>query len=325
LKDSVSWRYDRLGHCVQTTSDIDGLFQLPPAEFTAARNALAGKLKKAGKEAEADRVKLLPKPSLPAWAVNQLYWRHRKAFDRLIEAGERFRKAQGAQLSGKNADLRGPLDARREALSELTRLAAGVLRHAGHNATPDLTRRVTTTLEALATYGAHPGAPPAGRLTDDIDPPGFEALAALVPQVGRTKRSGAEPSRVIPFQQKTREPRASRKKVSPEEEARRREEEHKAQIAAAKTAVAEAERMLREAKKAAEQAEAELKKAAARAKETEKEKSEIEKRLEKVAAAADEARQEARRVASQAEEAAQAVEDAERALGKATRDLQTLT
>jgi len=310
---------------VQPTSDFDGLFQLPPAEFTAARNALAGKLKKAGKDEDADRIKALPKPSLPAWAVNQLYWRHRKAFDRLIDAGERFRKAQGAQLAGKDADLRGTLDARREALSELTRLAAGVLRHAGHNATPDLTRRVTTTLEALATYGAHPGAPPAGRLTDDIDPPGFEALAALVPQVGRTKRAGAEPSRVIPFQQKTREPRASRKKVSPEEEARRREEEHKAQMETARAAISESERALREAKKAAEQAEAELKKAAARAKETEKDKAEIDKRFEKATAAADEARQEARRVASQAEEAAQAVEDAERALGNAKRDLEKLT
>ena len=310
---------------MKPTADIDALFQLPPAEFTAARNALAGKLKKAGKDEEADRVKGLPKPSLPAWAVNQLYWRHRKAFDQLIEAGERFRTAQGAQLSGKNADLRGPLEARREALSELTKLAAGVLRHAGHNATPDLTRRVTTTLEALATYGAHPGAPPAGRLTDDIDPPGFEALAALVPQVGRTKRAGTEPSRVIPFQQKTREPKTGKKKASPEEEARRREEERKAEIAAAKAALAESERALRDAKREAEQAEAELKKAAARAKETEKEKADIEKRFEKITAAADEARQEARRVASKAEEAAQAVEDAERALEKAKRDLEKLS
>ena len=309
---------------MKPTADIDALFQVPPAEFTAARNTLAGKLKKAGRDDEADRVKAIPKPSLPAWAVNQLYWRHRKAFDQLIEAGERFRKAQGAQLSGKDADLRGPLDARREALSALTRLAASVLKQAGHNAAPDLTRRVTTTLEALATYGAHPGAPPAGRLTDDIDPPGFEALAALVPQVGRSKRADAEPSRVIPFQQK-REPKAGKKKGSPEEEARRRDEERKAAIAAAKAALAESERALREAKKDAEQAEAELKKAAARAKEADNEKAEIEKRYEKATAAADEARQEARRVASKAEEAAQAVEDAERALEKAKRDVEKLT
>jgi hypothetical protein len=307
-----------------TISDTDALYQLSPAEFTAARNALAGKLKKAGKDEDADRVKALPKPSISAWAVNQLFWRHRKAFDALIAAGERFRKAQASQLAGKAADLRGPLDARREALSELSTLAAKVLRDVGNTATPDVMRRITTTLEALATYGSHPGAPPAGRLTDDIDPPGFEALAALVPQVGRSKRPGGEPTHVIPFQNKKREARAGRKKGTPEEEARRREEERKAELAAAKTAVAEAERALREAKREAEQAEAALKKAAARAKETEREKLEVEKRFEKANAAFEDARQEARKVASDAEEAAQAVEDAELVLDKARRQLSSL-
>ena len=302
-----------------TDSDIDALFQLPPAEFTAARNALASRLKKGGHADEAEAVKALPKPSVSAWAVNQLFWKHRKAFDHLIATGETFRQAQAAQLAGKAADLRGPLDARRQALSSLTRLAAGVLKTMGHNASPDITRRVATTLEALGTYGSHPDAPRAGRLTDDIDPPGFEALAALVPQVGRGKRVTDGPSRIIPFTQKTREPR--RKKGSPEEEARRREEEHKAEVAAAKSAIADAERALRDAKKTAEQAEASLKKAAARAKETEKEKAAIEKTFEKANAAFEEARQEARKGATEAEDAAQAVEDAERALEKAKRGL----
>jgi hypothetical protein len=308
-----------------STTDTDALFQLPPAEFTAARNALAARLKKSGRNAEAELVKALPKPSLPAWAVNQLFWRQRKAFDTLIAAGDRFREAQSAQLAGRSADMRGPLDARREALSELTRLAAGVLRHAGHSPTPDMARRITTTLEALATYGSHQGAPPAGRLTDDIDPPGFEALAALVPQMARAKKGTDGPTRIIQFQQKARETRPSRKKVSPEEEARRLADERKAAVAAARAAVTESERALRDAKKATAQAEAELKKAAARAKETEKEKAELETRYEQASAAADAARQEARRVASVAEDAAQAVEDAERALEKAKSELAHLS
>ena len=101
---------------------IDRLFQLPLAEFTPARNALATTLKKSGDTEEAERVKALPKPPLSAWVANQLYWRHRKAFDQLIAAGDRFRTAQAAQLAGKSADLRAPLDARREALSALTKL-----------------------------------------------------------------------------------------------------------------------------------------------------------------------------------------------------------
>src|SRR5689334_3290070 len=96
-------------------TEVDALFKLPLPEFTAARNALASKLKKAGHQAEADAVKALPKPSVAAWAVNQLYWRHRKEFDHLIDTGERFRKAQATHLAGKSADIRGPLNARREA------------------------------------------------------------------------------------------------------------------------------------------------------------------------------------------------------------------
>lgn len=69
--------------------DVDALFRLPLAEFTGARNALAAKLKKSGRGDEAVRVKALAKPSISAWAVNQLYWNHREAFDRLIASAER--------------------------------------------------------------------------------------------------------------------------------------------------------------------------------------------------------------------------------------------
>ena len=300
-------------------SELDALFQLPPAEFTAARNALAARLKKAGRTEEVDQVKGLMKPPVTAWVVNQLYWRHRDAFDRLLDTGERFRKAQGAHLAGKSADVRGPLEARRTSLAELVKLAAATLREAGSSATPENMRRVTTTLEALSTYGRLPEAPPAGRLVDDVEPPGFETLAALVPRVadGETRRSG--PTHVIPFQQRQRERKRPKGKTT-EEDARREAEERKAQIAAAKAAVQEAERGLRDARKAAQQAEERLKKAAARAKEAEQDKAEAEQRLEKATADAEQARQQARRVAAEAEDAAQALQDAERLLDKAKRE-----
>jgi hypothetical protein len=302
-------------------TDIDPLFQLPPTEFTAARNALAAKLKKAGKAQDAERVKALPKPPLSAWAVNQVFWRHRKAFDRLMAAGERFKSTQAAQLAGKSGDIRAPLEARREALSEASRLAAALLESGGFDASPDTMRRVNTTLEALATYSVHPDAPQAGRLTDDVDPPGFEALAALIPR-GGGKRDGEVP-KVIPFRQAR--PKASKKKLNPEDEKRRREGERRAQVAAARAAVQDAERTLRDARAAAQKAEAELKAAAGRAKQAERERAEIEARYEKLNAKAEDARQDARRVASAAEDAAQAVDDAELALQKAKRALDTLS
>ena len=294
---------------------IDDLFKLPLDEFTAARNALAASLKEAGRAEDAAAVTALTKPALSAWAVNQLYWRHRKAFDQLITAGEKLRKVQASQLAGKGGELRAPMEALRSALTDLAKRAAALLGEAGHPATPDLTRRITTTLEALATYGAQPGAPPAGRLTADVDPPGFEALSALVPR-GKSKRApSSEPSRVLPFRPAGKATPA--KKLSPEAKKRQAEKERKAQQKAAMAALREAERTLREAQKALVQHEAALRKAAGRAKMAEKAKAALEKRFEKVSADADAARQEARRVASAAEEAAQSVQDAERAVEKA--------
>jgi hypothetical protein len=298
-------------------ADVDRLFQLPLSEFTSARNAMAAALKKSGKRDEAERVKALPKPSVSAWAVNQLFWRHRKVLDRLMAGGADLRNAQAAQLAGKSADIRRPLDARREALAELSRLASAALREVDHQPTPDMMRRITTTLEALSTYGTSPEAPPLGRLIDEVEPPGFETLRALVPRTGASdaKRAGA-PSSVIPFRARTKKGEArGRTGSAPDDKARARERD--AQRAAAKQAVQEAERSLRDVRRAAERAEGALKDAARRVKEAEAAKADAEARLERADAALASARQQARSVAAEAEDAAQAVTDAERAVERA--------
>ncbi len=300
-------------------SDVDKLFQIPLTEFTSARNALVARLKKEGDAKGADQVKALVKPSVSAWVANQLYWRHRKQFERLLSAGEQFRNAQAAQLAGKSADVRAPLEARREALADLNKLAAEVLRDAGHPASPDTMRRVMTTLEALATYGEQPDAPQAGRLTGDVEPPGFEALAALVPRGIDRVGTRRTPPRVIPFNQP--KPPAKRKTGDAKEDARRAEAERRARQDAARKELLDAERALAQARTVAKRAEAAMKEAAARAKAAEKAKAAMEAKVEKLSADADAARQEARRVASQAEEAAQEVDDAERAVKNAREKL----
>jgi hypothetical protein len=302
--------------------DIDALFQGPLTEFTAARNALAARLKKAGHAEAAEQVKALTKPSAPAWAVNQLYWKHRIQLDRLLDAGQRFRKAQTAQLEGSSADLREPLEARRAALADLSSRAAKILADAGSPPTPDTMRRVTTTLEALSTYAGIPDTPQAGRLVDDVPPPGFEALAALVPSVERSGGRPSGPPRIIPFAHK-KPPKKTAAAVDPHDE-EARAAERKARIAAARIAVQEAERSLRDSRRAAQRAEEELKKAAAFSKEADAAKARAEQALERASAGADDARKKARAVAAKAEEAAQDVEDAERALAKARETLAEL-
>jgi hypothetical protein len=303
------------------SDEVDSLFQVALMEFTSARNALAAKLKKEGRAEEAERVKTLGKPSVSAWVANQLYWKHRTSFDKLIAAGEQFRKAQSAQLAGKTADLRAPLDARREALAELTRHASNILRDTGHPPSPETMRRVTTTLEALATYGEQPGGPQPGRLTGDVAPPGFEALAALVPRGIDRVGQRQTPPRIIPFNQQ--KPHPKRKSGDAEQDARAAEAERRAREAEAQRELRDAKRALETARKAAKRAEAAMKEAAARAKAAEKEKAALESRFEKASAAAETARQDARKVAGEAEEAAQALDDAERAVRTAREKLKS--
>lgn len=304
--------------------EIDRLFQLPLEEFTAARNTLASELKRSGDADDAARVGGLAKPPLSAWVVNQLFWRHQPEFTRLRQVGDTFRETQRAQLAGQKADVRGALDARREALSALMGLAPELLRESGHAATPDTMRRIGTTLEALATYGTLPEAPPAGRLMQDLKPLGFETLAALVPRPGDGRR-GEETPKVLPFAripEKKLKPayKAGAKRIRESE----REAERRAKRAAAQKAADDAEAALRDARRAAQALEAKLKKAAAHAKTTQRVKDAMERRFDKVAATAAAASKEAHRIARDAEDAAQAITDAERDLERARDVLKKL-
>jgi hypothetical protein len=301
--------------------EIDALFQLSPPEFVAARNALATQLKKAGRDDVASRVRSLPKPSISAWTVNQLYWKHRAAFEKLLATGERFRQAQASRLAGRNADIHRLLNERREELSAMARLAVEILQRSSGSAPPGVMRRITASLEALSAYGTLEGAPRAGRLVEDVDPPGFDALAALVPRVGDGSRAGA-PSKVLAFQKEP--PPAAKRKARSAEDGAAKEKERQAQLAAARAAKQEASRTVVSARRVALQAQTALKKAATRAKETEETMVAAEERLQTIASAAHEARQKARRAAVEAETAAQAAEEAERALERATQELSKL-
>lgn len=152
-------------------ADIDRLFVAPLAEFTNLRNALAARLKKGGLQADAAKVKALAKPSISAWAVNQLFFEHRELFERLRVAGERLREAQLSQIAGKPAQVRSALDERRNMLGALTGRALAKLQASGHAATPEATRRISATLEAISVSSPAADMESPGRLTHDMDPP----------------------------------------------------------------------------------------------------------------------------------------------------------
>ena len=75
--------------------DIDRLFELPPEEFTAARNELARRLKNDGRASAAADVKQLSKPSIAAWAINQLAREQRGAVKLLLGVGCEIEESSG--------------------------------------------------------------------------------------------------------------------------------------------------------------------------------------------------------------------------------------
>jgi hypothetical protein len=273
----------------QIETDVDDLYKLPLAEFTAARNSLAGRLKKAGLIEEANRVKSLGKPSISAWTVNQLFWKQRDSFEHLMTAGERVGQAHALQLAGKTADTRGALAARRDALTNLARLAESLLRDSGHSPTAETIRRITTTIEALSSRSSMEQNHRPGRLSEDVDPPGFESLAAFMPVAERIEVAKAEPPK---------------KEVIPPA------------VAAARAALATAEETLRLARGRTQELARTLEEASQYA-------DDAEAQLAKAQAAAEAAVKRRDMIAATAEKAVASLKAAEAAVDKARKKLET--
>lgn len=288
-------------------SEADALFALLPGEFVAARNALAARLKKEGRPEEAQRVKALVKPSATAWAVNQLYWRHRREFDRLVAVSEKVRQAQ----SGRGGDLRSLVEERRAMVSALASTAAELLGEAGHTPSVDTRRRVMTTLESLAARDAASIEREAGRLTVDLEPLGFDSLAELL------EGSPLQTAKVLDFRQG-----AAGKQRANEDEKQRAKEKQKAEAERAARVRAEAERAaraaaLREAERALADARGAAKRAGAAAVAAEARREALEREKQELDARYAAAIEEARAAAGNVEKTARALADAERAVAAA--------
>lgn len=225
------------------------LFQAPHASFVTERKRLAADLKAAGDKTGAAKLGKLNRPPISAWAVNQLWWQARDAFDKLLVTAERLR----------DGDLGGTA-AHREALAALRQRASAILTEAGNAASEGTLRRITTTLSAIAATGNFDPDPP-GALTDDRDPPGFEAagipgLAASVSKPepasnqddgdSASKRQASEAQRQADAETARAHAEATVARRKAEEAAARRTAERHRHEAALRTAVGEVERRERE-------------------------------------------------------------------------------
>jgi hypothetical protein len=247
---------------VALDDDIDRLYGLPLEEFTAARNQLAAALKKEGNAEEAERVKSLRKPSISAWAVNQLARKERMQVRSLVTSAERLRKAQAGLLRGGDAEeLRASVERQREVVGALVKRAKELLREAGHPATDATLEHIRDTLTAVAGDEEGGQLVQEGRLETDLDPAGFGPMTAAA----RPKKKADRDDRKARVERAKREVDALRGEVREREETARRalsesakaDRAAKAAKAAAKKAQAALEQLTRrldEAKEALERA-----------------------------------------------------------------------
>jgi hypothetical protein len=82
---------------------VTGLYQLPLAEFVAARDQLVRQLRAVGDREAARRVAALRRPSISAWAANQLAQAAPSAMAELLETGAALHQAQQDALAGQPA------------------------------------------------------------------------------------------------------------------------------------------------------------------------------------------------------------------------------
>jgi hypothetical protein len=241
-------------------AEIDDLYRGPREHFTAARDALARTAGPGGAD-----IKRLQKPTAPAWAVNQVYWRRRKVFDELASAVERLRASHARRLSGKDADVADAERAHDAAVSAAADEARALLAAAGDAVTP-------ATLSAITdTFRAYPWPETPGRLVRPLRPMGFEALAGLLP-----KGAAAKPlANIVAFDRARRE-RAAQRSTKHEDQARAAAERRKEAAAV--------ERDLRAARAELRTAEAALAKRRRTLKEAEAERDELAARLDRAAA-----------------------------------------
>jgi hypothetical protein len=132
--------------------DADDLYGLPLDRFVSERAELAKSLRKAGRRDEAKKVAALRKPSIAAWAVNQVVRTQRAKMQSLLDAGDELRNAQSDLLEGRGDGraLRSAGERERTLVDELVAIARGLLTSQGEDLSATALERVGDSLHAAA-------------------------------------------------------------------------------------------------------------------------------------------------------------------------------
>jgi hypothetical protein len=181
--------------------DVDDLYGAPLEQFVAERGALARELRKQGKRDEAAEVAALRKPSVTAWAVNQLVRTQPRSLAELFDAGDALQEAHRSAAAGRGGGeaLREASQRERAAVDALVDAARGLLTDDGHELSAAVVDRVADTLRAAALDDVARAQVRDGRLTRELRHIGLGVLspaaagaASASPPTGKGKRAATK-------------------------------------------------------------------------------------------------------------------------------------
>jgi len=241
----------------------DELYGLPPGEFTRARDERAKELRVGGEREAANAVKALRRPTVAAWALNQLARRRAKDLDKLLSAGEDLRAAQEELLAGGDRSTFQDAAAReRDLVARLAADATTLASEAGERG-GGLQEKVAATLHAAALDEETAEELRAGRLVKEREAIGGFGATAGAP----VPAAPPKPPKIRPAK---RRPARADSSAAAREDAQRRQ-----RLTAARTderharrEVEAAERAVKHAEERAEAAEAHAREAGERARTT---------------------------------------------------------
>lgn len=250
-------------------SATDRLYAAELDEFVERRKQLTRELRKEGDREAAAEVDRLHKPTVAAWAVNQLARREKMQMRSLLASADRLHQAHRKALEGGSLK---PLEQARQdeqkAIRALKRSAETILSESGHAATQSNLDRIEETLHAAAVDEQVRELVRDGRLSKEVKAAGLglDAFAGLTSSPRPSKRTKAEEG-----------------KAAKREEARAKHELAKQQLRDSRRAAKDAEQAVRTQEQALERAEGELTSRQADVKAAEKEVERTQKALESVA------------------------------------------
>jgi hypothetical protein len=132
--------------------NVDDLYDAPLEQFVTRRGNLARELRKQGKREEAAEIAALRKPSVAAWAVNQLVRTQSRSVAELFDAGDALQEAHRTATTGRGdaGALRSAAQRERSAADQLMEAARGLLTADGNELSATIVDRVADTLRAAA-------------------------------------------------------------------------------------------------------------------------------------------------------------------------------